>query len=158
MALNCPSYMSVKDKTTGCTLDFLQLWENKGHLEYGWRLPGIYRAQSRVLTFSRFELVRDEWKGRPMWRPNNADAFLAGLYGNWMEPDRYFDSCGGCPNLVGMTSLVRAMVYNQIVTALARRRYEKALAGLNSLIHHGEPHGVDKDLQHRLKEHLGYEG
>jgi len=154
MSLNSNSYSCFFDRVTQVTVDLLQFWDAGEKLGYGWLLPGKYRAQSRVLHFDRFDLLRDHWQGHEFWRPDDPDHFLTQMYGPWRAPDPHFDSCAGVPNLQAMTEMVQATVYNQLVSCVSRGNYAKAMALIVSLRDHNDDHPVLGRMEIWLRKNL----
>lgn len=118
------SYFSVIDKQTNSTIDILKFWKSKGFYEYGWLLPKPYKHESRILRFTPFDLVKEEWNGVAMYIPDNADLFLKELYGEWRTPDENYFSIL-CNNLTKMTTLTESSSYNHIVKNLLDGNYKK---------------------------------
>jgi len=118
------SYLSIIDKQTLYTIDILKFWKNKGFYEYGWLLPKPYKHESRILKFSPFNLIKDEWDGVAMYIPDNADLFLRELYGDWRTPDENYFSIL-CNNLTKITRLTDSSSYGHIVRNLREGNYKK---------------------------------
>lgn len=152
--LKSTTYASIIDKKTDISIDLLEFWIEDDNFKYGWRLPGKYRSFSRVLNFTPFELVKDQWKGHTMWRSDNADLYLTELYGDWRVPDAYFDSIAGNCNLTKMTPMIKAMTYNNISMAIDRTHYMKAYTLVETLIRYGDNHAILDQLYPWLLERM----
>lgn len=131
------SYLTILDLETSCTIDILQFWENGNTIECGWLLQGKQKKESRILSFSKFELSKKIWNSQPINIPNNSDLFLKELYGNWKIPDP--DFFGVMPNnLLKYTSFVASVAYSNIIINLKQKKFKKVHAIINKLIKYEE--------------------
>ncbi len=88
-------------------------------------IPG----KSYTKTFTRFSLKPVKFIGTNFMAPDNHDLYLTELYGNWREPDHYFDSMISSRNLdAGNETISVCYAFSRISDALQKADNERASA------------------------------
>ena len=88
-------------------------------------IPG----SSYTKTFTKFSLKPVKFIGTEFLAPGNHDLYLTELYGNWREPDRYFDSMVSSRNLdSGKKEISLCYACSRMSDALQKANRERASA------------------------------
>jgi len=132
------SFFSVRDRETGCSCDILihRLVHDKVH--HGWFLPGRPPEEGRLLLFTPYILVEDEWQGERFFRPKDSDLYLRELYGDWRTPEPLFDGVIGPCNLANISSLTLSYAYNNLLNHLKAGHRDRGRALVLAMQQKGE--------------------
>lgn len=88
-------------------------------------IPG----KSYTKTFTKFSLKPVQFIGAEFMAPGNPELYLSELYGNWKEPDHYFDSMISSRNLdAGNEQVSLCYAISRISDALQKADHERASA------------------------------
>jgi tetratricopeptide (TPR) repeat protein len=120
---NTVSFSVQHRNTTGFDIYFYR--DTGDHYTTDCFIPG--RAYTK--TFTRFSLKPVKFIGTSFLAPDNPDLYLTELYGNWKEPDHYFDSMISSRNLdAGNETVSLCYACSRIVDALQKSDNERASA------------------------------
>ncbi|MEM6583650.1 MAG: tetratricopeptide repeat protein [Pseudomonadota bacterium] len=105
-----------------------------GMVQCAWRVPGIPDDQYRKTLQKSYTLTRDTWLGVEFWRPQDPDAFLSEMYGDWRTPVVGFDTVISGLHLVGFPDVVRCYAYNRLASWFSEGLGDKAVSYLEQII------------------------
>ncbi len=91
--------------------------------------------QALLYQVSNFTLEPVTFLDRKFLAPADTDKYLSECYGNWREPDPYFETSLSSPNIVGgFPEHAKALAYYRISSQLFEGKFDKGLNLLQRLI------------------------
>lgn len=117
-ALALGGFLSLLHGPTGLAVDLSPLQQEQGRLISEWRHPtgAVLRRAALPLYTSR--LVDHAGIGRRLPFPDQPEAVLAAIYGDWQTPDAAFDTLVMAPNNLVFTPYLRSVALIRLAERL----------------------------------------
>lgn len=137
---------------SGVTVDMIALRaDGDGWLSGTWQADIPWEWQ-RLTRYPRFGWAQRPSPLGPVWWPDQPQAVLDTVYGDWRTPDPDFDSIVAARNLQGYSALTQCHLFSRILQRWGFGQYAKALANVGAGLQWLPDDALLQALHTRLQE------